>query len=313
MLLPRPKMQQHSEIKFQRGANIDEGVEISRTTAADPFLREYTSSDAVLKYTKGTAGFGISYLLDHDYCHIYLEAIMRLPQEVRQGAIRMLEFGCGGGMNLLHLISVLSRDGYNIDSAIGTDFSPVLIEAANKEAKSYLPPHEQRHVRFCVAKNETLFDDLLAVLGEERSVLENSFHFVIGVNTIRYCHRAQKQLDCARDIFRLLAPGGICVVIDMNDRFPVFRSKLNNMLRANSKGEEECYLPSLEEYSEPFQQAGFEVLRSGHFCWIPHSAGRLMTGFLRLVSPVLNMVARSRAMRSLVVGRKPSRLVTRSP
>jgi SAM-dependent methyltransferase len=303
-------MQQPSGIRTQRGANIDETVEIGCLRAADSFLREYTANDAVLRYTKATAGFGISYLLSHDYWQVYLEAIMHLPQQVRQGAIRMLEFGCGGGMNLLHLISVLSRDGYNIDSAIGADFSPVLIEAANKEAESYLNSREQKHVRFCVAKNETLFDDLLAALGEERSVLENSFHFVIGVNTIRYCHHAQKQLDCARDIFRLLAPGGVCVVIDMNDRFPVFRSKLNNALRVKSKREEECYLPSLEEYSAPFEQAGFEVLRSDHFCWIPHSASRLMTGFLRLLSPVLNTVARSRAMRSLVVGRKPSHLVT---
>jgi SAM-dependent methyltransferase len=280
-------------------------MEMNSLTEADPFFREYTSRDAILKYTRATAGFGISYLLDHDYKQVYLDALARLPQHVRQDGIRMLEFGCGGGMNLLHLISVLSRDGFNIDSAIGTDFSPVLIEAANKEAERYLPPNERSRVQFCVAKNETLLEDLSAGLNKEHSSLEKSFHFIIGVNTIRYCHRAGKQLDCARDVFRLLARGGVCVVIDMNDRFPAFRSALKNKLRGEKNREEECYLPSLEEYSAPFQQTGFEVLRSEHFCWIPHSAGRFMTGFLRSLSPVLNVVARSRAMRSLVVAKKP--------
>ncbi len=284
---------------------MSQTMEMNSFKEADPFFREYTSANAILKYTTATAGFGISYLLDHDYKTIYLEAIKRLPQQVVQDGIRMLEFGCGGGMNVLHLVSVLGRNGFNITSAIGTDFSPVLIQAANKEAQSYLTPHERRRVQFCVAKNETLLEDMSTRLGQELWKLENSFHFIIGVNTIRYCHRAGKQSDCARDIFRLLAPGGVCVVIDMNDRFPAFRSALKNKLHGKKNQERECYLPSLEEYAAPFQQTGFEVCRNEHFCWIPHSAGRCMTALLHAMSPVLNVVARSRAMRSLVVAQKP--------
>jgi SAM-dependent methyltransferase len=281
-------------------------MEMNYLTEADPFFREYTSRDAILKYTRATAGFGISYLLDHDYKTVYLDAIKRLPRQVKQGGIRMLEFGCGGGMNLVHLVSVLGRDGFNVERAIGTDFSPVLIQAANDEAQNYLPPQQRSHVEFCIAKNETLLEDLSASLDMECSDLENSFHLIIGVNTIRYCHRSGKQLDCARDIFRLLAPGGVCTVIDMNDRFPGFRSDLKNKLRGKRTREEECFLPSLNEYSAPFRQTGFQVLRSDHFCWIPHSGGRVMTEFLRLLSPALNVLAPSRAMRSLVVAKKPS-------
>lgn len=273
--------------------------------ATDAFFQEYTSQDAILKYSRTTAGFGISYLLDHDYKAVYLEALRQLSPEVRQRGIRMLEFGCGAGMNLLHLVSVLRREGIQVERAVGTDFSPVLIEAAQREGKDYLREEEQRNIGFYVAKNETLMDDLSSALGTRRSELENSFDFILGVNTIRYCHRAGKQLDCARDIFNLIAPGGVCVVIDMNDRFPAFRSALKNKLRSNKQNEEECYLPSLEEYTAPFQQAGFEVSRSEHFCWIPHSAGRFMTGFLRSLSPVLKTVAGSRAMRSVVVAKKP--------
>jgi SAM-dependent methyltransferase len=271
----------------------------------DTFFGEYTSRDAIAKYTRATAGFGISYLLDHDYKRVYLEALNRLPQHVRQQGIRMLEFGCGGGMNLLHLISVLGREGVQVESAIGTDFSPVLIDAARWEAKNYLPDEQRHKVEFQVAKNESLSDELSVSMGRAKSELKNSFHFILGVNTIRYCHGAGKELDCAQAVFDLLEPGGICVVIDMSDRFPLFRSALKNRFRKQK--EDECYLPSLEEYAAPFNKVGFDVLRRDHFCWIPHSAGRFMCRMLSLISPLLNTIANSRAMRSLVVSRKPTK------
>jgi SAM-dependent methyltransferase len=285
---------------------MEETLEMNLVMEADPFFREYTSHEALLKYTRATAGFGISYLLDHDYKKVYLDALKHLPRKFGRDGIRMLEFGCGGGMNLLHLVSVFDRDGFNVESAIGTDFSPVLIEAADKEAKSYLNPQQRSRVQFCVAKNETLLDDLSAALGRESLKLENTFHFIIGVNTIRYCHRLAREFDCARDIFRLLAPGGVCVVIDMNNRFPAFRSLLKNKLLSRKQSGEECYLPSLEEYTAPFYQTGFDVLRSEHFCWIPHSGGPILTALLRSLTPLLNTIACSRAMRSLVVAKKPS-------
>src|SRR6266403_459709 len=291
--------------KTEIGGQEPNFMEANSPMETDAFFREYTSPDAILKYTRATAGAGISWLLDGDYKDVYIGALELLPPDMKRGPLRMLEFGCGGGMNLLHLVSVLSQHGFNVASAIGTDFSPVLIQAANKEAQSYLTPRERSRVQFCVAKNETLLEDLSAGLGQELSKLENSFHFIIGVNTIRYCHRAGKQFDCARDIFSLLAPGGVCAVIDMNDRFPAFRSALKNKLRGKKEQEGECYLPSLEEYTVPFQQAGFEVSRSEHFCWIPHAAGRLMTRLLHSLSPILSTVAGSRAMRSLVIAKKP--------
>jgi SAM-dependent methyltransferase len=267
----------------------------------DAFFREYTSQDALVKYTRATAGFGISYLLDHDYKKVYLEALSHLLQQTRMGGIRMLEFGCGAGMNLIHLISILKREGIKVEKAIGTDFSPVLIDAAKAEALSQLGENYSQRLDFKVAKNETLLGDISDY--DDKTRVRGSFHFILGVNTIRYCHAAKRQLDCARDIFELLVPGGVCVAIDMNNRYPCFRSDLKNKFRRQK--EEECYVPSLEEYAAPFQTAGFELLRKKHFCWIPHSAGKAMCQFFSLVSPVLSAIAPSRAMRSLVVARKP--------
>ena len=128
-----------------------------------------------MKYTKATAGFGISYLLDHDYKTVYLDALRHLSVPSRLPEIHMLEFGCGGGMNLLHLVSVLGRHGFKIESAIGTDFSPVLIEAANGETENYLTPSQRNRVRFCVAKNETLLEELSAGLGKNLRNSRNPF------------------------------------------------------------------------------------------------------------------------------------------
>jgi len=269
----------------------------------EAFFEEYTSHDAILKYTRATAGCGISYLLDHDYKNVYLRALESLPAEVKRRGIRILEFGCGG-MNLVHLVSVLKQAGIKIEKAVGTDFSPVLIDAAKLESKNYLRPEDQDGIEFHTAKNESLINDLSAATGTERAKLLNSFDFILGVNTMRYCHRGGREMSCARDIMDLLAPGGVCVNIDMSDRFPLFRSAVKNKFRAHKI--EECYIPSLEEYAAPFKKNGFEILREEHFCWVSHSAGKLTCLALRVLTPVLNVVAKSRAMRSLVVARKPT-------
>jgi SAM-dependent methyltransferase len=267
------------------------------------FFKEYTSPEAISKYTRATAGVGISHLLDHDYKSVYLAALALLPAPTTGNGIRMLEFGCGGGMNLVHLVSILSREGIRIEEAVGTDFSPVLIEAAKRDARNCLREDELRRIGFHVARNETLASDLAASLQVDQPRLKGTFDFIFGVNTIRYCHAAGKELDCARDIFSLLAPGGVCVVIDMNNRFPFFRSDLRNRLRRQK--EEECYVPSLEEYAAPFVTAGFELVRKEHFCWVPHSSGKVLCSVLSRMSPLLDLVARDRAMRSLIVARKP--------
>jgi SAM-dependent methyltransferase len=272
-------------------------------TMDEAFFEEYTSHDAILKYTKATAGYGISYLLDHDYRDVYLGALENVPREVKQRGIRILEFGCGGGMNLVHLISVLRQERIKVGKALGTDFSPVLVEAARKEAAEYLRPEERGLVDFCVARNESLLADLQGQNGLHAGELAGSFDFILGVNTIRYCHRGGGEMSCARDIMTLLRPRGVCVVIDMNDRFPAFRSALKRKLQ--TRKDEECYVPSLDEYAGPFERTGYEILRKEHFCWVPHSGGRVLCGMMRALAPVLDAVARTRAMRSLIVARKP--------
>jgi len=269
----------------------------------DAFLQEYSSEESIRKYTKETAGYGISYLLEHDYGEIYIEVLRNhLRAAMPSVGIRLLEFGCGGGMNLIHLVSMLGGQGRPVEVAYGCDFSEKLIDAANLEAERYLPKGQQKKVRFCTARNECLIQDLSAGLGLEQSALLGTFHLILGVNTFRYCHRLGKGVDCARDIFNLLVKGGVCVIIDMNNKFPLFRSTIRDPSRRKKP---ECYIPTLEEYASPFTSVGFEILRKENFCWIPHSAGPWVCGLFAALSPLLNSLVPSYAMRSLVISRKP--------
>lgn len=266
------------------------------------FLQEYNSEDSIRRYLRETAGYGISYLLDHDYGNLYLDILEKhvLKSKAQKG-IRLWEFGCGGGMNLIHLVHTMERRGIPLECAYGTDFSEEMIKAANVEAKSCLTPAQNAKVRFCVARNESLIDDLTKELGVKKEALLGSFDVMVGVNTIRYCHRLRNENDCVGDIFILLRDGGVCLVIDMNDKFPAFRSRFQER---PLKEERAYYLPSLEEYARPFSSGGFEILKKENFCWIPHSAGRGLTTVMRTLTPILEAIAPSRAMRSLVVSQK---------
>jgi len=265
------------------------------------FLDEYNSRDAILKYSTKTAGQGVNYLIRHDYASIYDQAV-DLCRATSDRPLRVLEFGCGAGMNLIGLVSRLQQRGIPLERAWGTDFSASLIESASAEAQAFLPDASRKTVSFHVARNERLSADLSASTDRAPEELTGSFDFVFGVNTFRYCHRLHNAPDCAKDIYRLLRPGGVVVMIDMNDRFPLFRSRLKRSVEAP----QEAYLPSLKEYAEPFESAGFEITARNHFCWIPHSAGHRLTAICRALTPILNATIRSRAMRSLVVARKPA-------
>ena len=268
----------------------------------DKFLEEYVSEDAVRKYTAQTAGFGINYLLRNDYARVYLSAVDSYLRTLPPQPLRLLEFGCGGGMNIIGLVSLLERKGVPVESAYGTDFSPRLVESASQEAKASLTPALAKKVSFHVARNECLAEDLAQSSARSVEGLVGFFDLIVGVNTFRYCHRLGKEKDCAADIYRMLRTGGVCINIDMNNRFPAFRSRL----RGSVEDPAECYVPTLEEYASPFKTAGFEILRKENFCWVPHSAGRALTISCLLLSPLFNLVAPSRAMRSLVVARKTS-------
>jgi SAM-dependent methyltransferase len=268
----------------------------------EKFLEEYGSEDAVRKYTTETAGFGINYLLHNDYAKVYLSVVDSYLRTPRSRPLRLLEFGCGGGMNVISIVSLLEKRGVPVECAYGTDFSSRLVQSAVQEAKGCLTPGLAKKLSFHVARNERLAEDLAVARDKPVEDLVDFFDLIVGVNTFRYCHRLGKERDCAADIYRLLRPGGVCINIDMNNRFPAFRSHL----KGSTEDPTECYLPTLEEYAAPFQLAGFQIIRKENFCWIPHSAGRALTLSCRLLGPLFSLVAPSRAMRSLVVALKPS-------
>ena len=270
----------------------------------DVFLEEYTADEAVRRYGTDTAGYGISYLLEHDYGRIYRRVLTKyLPASATRNGLRLLEFGCGAGMNLIHLVGQAESMKIPVARAYGADFSPKLIEAARADADRIVAPRSRKNVDFVVARNETIVADIAAATNVAPDALLGSFHIVFGVNTFRYCHRMQKEVETARQLFDLLAPGCVCVIIDMNTQFPFFRSKLKQGQYAD---ESEVYIPVLEEYVRPLATVGFDILEARNFCWTPHSAGPALCRISRVLTPVLDTVASRYAMRSLVIARRPA-------
>lgn len=275
----------------------------------DVYLNEYTRQDIIARYISKTAGAGIAYILTHVYAPVYLEVIKTLlAQQPPNHHYRILEYGCGGGMNMLKIIELLQAQGASLDRAYGTDFSPPMIEAARREAAQHLPAELNARINYVVARNETIASDLAEGIGAKPSDLGSTFHLIVGVNTFRYAHRLKKENDCARDIFNLLRPGGYSIMIDMNRRFPLFRSKVRDML---TRPKHEYYIPSLKEYARPFEGQGFLIRQMRNFCWIPHSANNSLLVLCRTLTPFLDTCCSPFAMRSLVIAQKPPN--SRSP
>jgi SAM-dependent methyltransferase len=266
------------------------------------YLEEYESKEAVPKYVSRTAGAGIAHVLQDVYGPIYDGLLGKMSaQAAGDGGFRVLEYGCGGGMNALWIVRRILQRGLPLDLGCGTDFAPSMVEAAKKECLEALNAIERNKVSFHAVANENLARELPQALGRVPDAVMGSFHLITGVNTFRYCFRINKQAESARGIYSLLRPGGYTVMIDMNRHFPFFRSKMRN----KHKPEDQTYLPTLEEYDAVFRQAGFEIVTKKNVCWIPHSAGTGMTTALKICTPVLDALFSRYATRSLIVARRP--------
>lgn len=266
---------------------------------------EYDAHETILRYRRATAGEGINYLLTDLYGPLLLQAARDALQDTGAKSLRVVEFGCGAGMAIHYLIEVLRQEGIEVELAVGADFVPAMIEAANHELQEFADEWTKQRLRFVVATNEELAEQLPAGLGAPADALAGSFHMALGVNTFRYPVRHGTGATAVAQLERMLQPGGRVVVIDMNDRFPYGLKP-----KRDERGGRIPYrfgtaeLPTLDSYAAPFGDANFEVLRKGHFSWMPHSARGARFRLMRVAAPLLDRVVPDRAMRSLVIARR---------
>jgi SAM-dependent methyltransferase len=267
---------------------------------------EYEDDDTIRRYRRRSAGEGINYLLESVYGPIFLAAARAAAAETRTERLRILEFGCGAGMAIQYTTMALHDEGKDVELGVGADLVPQMVDAANQELQEAGNAVVRHSVRFVVAANERLTDDLAVGLGEDPRALNGTFHLAIGVNTFRYPVRHGHAAEAVEQLRLLLAPGGRVVVIDMNAAFPYGVKPKRRPPGASGPalrfGTEP--LPSLAGYAEPFAAGGFEVIEARNFCWIPHSAHGLRFRFAKAMSPLLDRLAPDRAMRSLVIARK---------
>ena len=283
-----------------RQSNI---VGIPPAYAAD--FDEYDADETILRYRRATAGEGINHLLKESYGPLLLEATRDVPRATNGEAVRIVEFGCGAGMAIQHLLELLRREHVDVELAVGADFVPAMIDAANRELDEFGDEWMKQRLRFVVATNEDLAEQIAAGLQESTDGLAGSFHLALGVNTFRYPVRHGTARRAAAQLELLLRPGGRVVVIDMNDRFPYgLKPKRNENGGRFPYSFGTAELPTLDGYAAPFRDGDFDVLRKEHFSWIPHSARGIRFRLMRAAAPVLNRVVPDRAMRSLVIARR---------
>jgi hypothetical protein len=277
----------------------------------------YDRAETIAKYRPRSAGQGIEYLLPHVYLPLYLREIERIQQQLPPpGGLGIVEFGAGAAMNSLALLEELHAREIPVREAYATDFSPDMVEAAKEDARQ-LPEEVVAPFDSFVATNESLLEGLARGLGEPADRLHARFHLVFGVNTFRFSWRSSQ----AQQVFDMLVPGGAVVMIDMNNRHPYLLGPLVARVRGRAPvhgrksgllrdlraiyAHERTVLPTLAQYTEPWRAAGFTVVESTTFSWMPHSARGLRFAAMRTMSPILDAVAGGFAMRALVIARKP--------
>jgi SAM-dependent methyltransferase len=281
-------------------------------TPADVFLAHYTQPGVITRYLPSSAAPGIHYVVKHVYGAIYHITIGTIAAcRPQHHEFRILEYGCGGGMNLLQLIQLFRAQGARLASAIGTDFSWSMIKAARNEAEQHLSAEMKQVVQYFLARNETIAQDLGIGLGRHSRELHNTFDLILGVNTFRYTYRLKQDGACARDLFALLQPGGCSIMIDMNRGLQFRGSRIHGLCKRAGR---RYYIPSLAQYSRPFQEAGFRIICARTFFCFTHLPfvmslpGRLNTALLALcrrAKPMFDTCLSRFAKHSLVIARKP--------
>lgn len=269
-------------------------------------FKHYDRPETVQRYRRRTAGAGINFLLPNVYGPLFLDELHAALADTGAERLRILEFGCGAGMALHYLTEELGKQGIDVELAVGADFVPAMVGAAQQDLDEFGTSWAKERVRYVVASNEELEAGVAEGLGTTVDALAGTFHLAIGVNTFRYAIRHGNSEAVVGNLGRLLAPGAHIVVVDMNDRFPYGMRPTRR-----EPGEQglpihfgRAWLPTLEGYAEPFASDGFDVLRQERFCWIPHSSTGLRFWLARAGGPVLDKLVPDHAMRSLVVARK---------
>jgi SAM-dependent methyltransferase len=274
------------------------------------YLVEYSQPTVIARYLSDTGVPAFTYLVRTVYTSIYQEIVKTLvSHNPERHGFRILEYGCGGGMNLVQLIRLFQAQGAQLTEAIGTDFSPPMIDAARNEAKQQLSVELNAVTTYVVARHETITRDLASGLGVSLGELQNTFDLILGVNTFRYAHRLKKDETFARELFTLLRPGGYSIMIDMNRGFRFVGSHAHDLC---TRAKQRYYIPSVRQYSGPFLKAGFLITRARTFygltrlaSWVPASAEVPLHSLFWALRSALDTYLSPFARHALLIAKKP--------
>jgi len=182
-----------------------------------------------------------------------------------------LDLGCGQGWYLAELRQL----GYAVT---GTDYSQGQLDRAQLHLRSKsLDPGE-----------------LIRADAQQLPFADDSFDFVYSVNAIHHILEDGAQHRALREIVRVLRPGGVFLLHEINTENPVFRwymGYLFPLLTKIDEGNEEWVLPT----ALPFVPgASWERDRVEYFTFLPDFVPKLL---LRAFAPLETWLERSRMRR----------------
>jgi SAM-dependent methyltransferase len=146
-----------------------------------------------------------------------------LVQQGLPAGARGLDLGCGQAWYLAEL----TRLGYRVD---GVDYSAGQLEKAAQHLR------ERGH-------GETLFVQADA---QNLPLKDDTYDFVYSINAMHHILSPQAQANAFREIVRVLRPGGLLILHEINSRNPLFRfymGYLFPLLKRIDEGNERWILP----------------------------------------------------------------------
>jgi SAM-dependent methyltransferase len=168
----------------------------------------------------------------------------RLQQKHIHQPARGLDLGCGHGWYLGELIRV----GYRM---VGIDYSAIQL----LQGSAYL-------------KKENLNSALLHADAAALPFSDNSFDFVYSINALHHLPSPAAQVKAFQEIARVLRPGGIFLLHEMNTLNPIFRlymGYLFPLLRRIDEGTERWILPT----HLPAVSGGRWIQNIDYFTFVP--------------------------------------------
>ncbi|MEE9167065.1 MAG: methyltransferase domain-containing protein [Candidatus Neomarinimicrobiota bacterium] len=211
----------------------------------------------------------------------YRITLIKSAANIRPGRV-VLDIGCGPGHHLLAICNGMAK-------GVGIDFSPAMIEAANRRLAASFP---RPNVTFQLDNSEEL-----------RTVPDQSVNVALCVGALEHMVDQSKVL---KNVHRVLKPGGRFLCLTPNSDY-VWYSRIAPALGKETRHLSTDRFLTREELLLFLLNAGFERVSIACWTFIPKGDMHLLTGMGLQVADAIGRIFNLNALRGglLASGSKP--------